>query len=882
MLPLRNRISLVAVVIALAALALLAVACAAKPGPAGSSGAAGPQGSQGVPGPAGPPGPQGAQGVVGTRGPAGATSAQMASVEAKLAISLTVSSPANGTHFVAGEQPVVTVTLSDPFAAPLSRDDFATLNLYMYGPQATAKTKTAVALLNASTDRSKPVHHYVELKADPAVTVKGNVLTYKLQPITKEEPGTYTVSVWAVSKESGLVQTFELADAQIGTATVEKQIVEKAKCAGCHLGADSGKMYFYHIDPGRSPTGNWALDFLPVRTCKSCHNNDGYAAYAGNIANPTGPADVRTPDPIVRRVHGVHMGKELKNPFNIDPKSGNFRDYTGVLFPVSVKNCTTCHVDDRWKTQPSRQACGSCHDNAWFDATASMPATAKAHKAGPQADDSACAACHPADTGGVKAVAESHKVSQPLNEVAVSMTPPGKGKFYAAGDRPLITLVIKDDAGNPIDHTKVTSATFSTAGLFVYGNRARTVPVLTNTARNGSSMLRASVSNATAAGGADPKGWTFAATDTFKIAVNGDLPIELAAPEGRQTPNQVRDWLAAKFSDVTVTASATAVTIRSNIRGAKSRIDIYDSSVTKIMGWKPPGRKMASGAMTAGVTMEPYVNVGRASYPTNDLRSLADPLEYSDPAVTRSSGNITYQLDDVKGLLPGIYSVYVWIQPVAGRTPNVSRPAIGFMNFQIGTETPEKKVATNCTQCHANTIWHLDAGPQHPEPFDPDYCKACHDYARYETGDGFANLGGTSLNGWSGYGAVPLARRVHGLHFGRYLAYPEEIYAGNPDAFVEAIFPQDVRNCTKCHDPKESPAWKENPSRLACMACHDSDRATTHAELMTAFPNPADPWSSNTTETCKVCHGAGKEFSPDKMHNIAQPYKPPYPREPGE
>ena len=704
MLPLRNSASLFVIVIALASLTLLAAACASAPGPAGPAGVAGPQGAQGVPGPQGPPGPQGAQGVAGPRGPAGASAAQMASVGSRLAISLTVSRPANGTHFVAVEQPVVTVILADPFAAPLSRDDFATLNLYMYGPQETTKTKTAVALLNAATDRAKPLHHYVDLKADPAVTVKDNVLTYKLQPITKEEPGTYTVGVWAVSKESGLIQTFELADTQLGTATVEKQSVAKEKCAACHLGADSGKMYFTHIDPGRSPTGNWALDFAPVRTCKSCHNNDGYAAYAGNIANPTGPSDVRTPDSIVRRAHGIHMGEGLKNPFNIDPKTGDFRDYTGVLFPANVKNCTTCHVDDRWKTQPSRQACGSCHDNVWFDATANMPATAKAHQAGPQADDAACAACHPADTGGAKAVAASHKVSQLVNEVTVSMTPPGKGKFYAAGDRPLITMVIKDDAGKPIDHTKVTSATFSTAGLFVYGNRARTVPVLTNTAKNGNSTLRASVTNSTAAAGADPKGWTFAATDTLKIAVNGGPPVELAAPEGRQTPNQVRDWLAAQLSDVTVTASATAVTIRSNIQGDRSRIDIYDSSVTKIMGWKTPGRKMASGAMTAGVTMEPYVNVGRASYPTNDLRSLADPFEYSDPAVTRSTGNITYQLDDVKGLPPGTYSVYVWIQPIAGRTPNVSRPAIGFMNFQVGTETPEKKIATNCTQCHGDAI----------------------------------------------------------------------------------------------------------------------------------------------------------------------------------
>jgi len=792
-----------------------------------------------------------------------------------VAVSLTVSSPANGTHFVAGEQPLVTVKLFDQFATPLSRDDFATLNLYMYGPQETSKTKTAVALLNASTDRAKSPHHYIDLKTEPAVTVKGNVLTYKLQPITKEEPGTYTVGVWAVSKASGLLQAFELANTQIGTATVEKQIVEKDKCATCHLGAASGKFYFAHVDPGRSPTGNWALDSVPVRTCKSCHNNDGYAAYSGNIADPAADSSVRTPDPIVRRVHGVHMGEELKNAFNIDPQKGNFRAYTGVAFPANVKNCTSCHVDDRWKTSPSRLACGTCHDNIWFGDTASMPATTKAHPGGPQADDATCAipACHPAETGGSKGVAEAHKVSQPLNQVAVSMTPPGNGKFYVAGEKPKVTIVIKDDKGSPIaDHTKVDTTNFSTAGLFVYGPRSDTVPVLTSTAKNGVSKLRASVTNGAAAAGSDTKGWTFAAGSIFKIAVNGAAPAELAAPAGLQTPAQVRDWLASKLSGVTVTASATTVNIKSNIQGASSRIEIYDGPVTKAMGWK-------RGPNT---TLEPDVTVAAASYPTNDLRALSDPLDYSDPNVTRNAGDITYQLDDVAGVRAGTYFVYVWVQPVAGKTANVSRPAIGFMSFQVGTETADLKVATNCTQCHGETIWHLDEGPQHPEPFDPDYCKACHDYGRYNTGDGFKNLGGTSLNGWSGFGAVPLARRVHGVHFGRYLDHPEMVYAGNPDAFKEVIFPQDVRNCTKCHDPKGSPAWKEQPSRLACLACHDSDQAAAHARLMVSSPPNADPWGADTTETCTVCHGAGREFSPDKVHNISNPYKPPYPREPGE
>src|SRR5205814_10069866 len=83
----------------------------------------------------------------------------------------------------------------------------------------------------------------------------------------------------------------------------------------------------------------------------------------------------------------------------------------------------------------------------------------------------------------------------PINVLDVTLSPPANGTFYVAGEKPVVTLVIKDDAGNPIDHTKVTDGNFSTASLFVYGPRSRTVPVLTSAARNVNSTCRASVPN---------------------------------------------------------------------------------------------------------------------------------------------------------------------------------------------------------------------------------------------------------------------------------------------------------------------------------------------------------------------------------------------------
>jgi hypothetical protein len=683
--------------------------------------------------------------VVLTVGPVGQAAQQES-------VTLSVSAPANGTHFVVGEAPAISVSLPEQY----SREDYSQLRLHVYGPQETTKTVTAVKLLNASTDRSTGLHHYINLITDPNVGVNGNVLTYNLQAVSDEEPGTYTASLWVVMKDSS-IQSFPLADFQVGTGTTEAQIVDKDKCAQCHLGADNGQFYLKHVDPSRPGTfGNPSIDSWPVRTCKSCHNTEGYAAYRD-------PEDssVRVPDPIVHRVHGVHKGADLKNPRNNDPVTGLFRDYIHVEFPANIRNCTYCHVDDRWKTTPSRLACGACHDNIWFGPLASMPATGQAHPGGHQSTDAGCSFCHPADTGGYMPVAQAHKIDPPAfqHTVELSMTPPLNGTHYGDGEMPQITVTIKDAAtGVAVDPATITEADWSRFRLQVSGPREDTGPVLT--------------------------------TATKSTAVS--------------------------------------------------------------------------------------------SYTYNDLRVRTD-LTKEDPNVTRSSTAVTYQLDDVTGLEAGTYTVFVQV-----RKGSTGDTTVELTNFQVGTEIEEPKICTNCTDCHDDTRMHGSY------PFNSDVCKNCHDYKRMGTGYGWAGApptgtNGTSTSGWSGFGAKPLASRIHGVHRGRYLEHPEDVkplyrlvsgvpvYQPDYD-FSEVIFPQDVRNCTKCH--ADNPVWTQEPSRLACLACHDSDAAIYHGSLMTFDSTPDDPYGGDEVETCIICHGEHAAFSPGQMHNISDPYKPPYLRDP--
>ncbi|MHB8872270.1 MAG: hypothetical protein ACYC8T_01155 [Myxococcaceae bacterium] len=267
-------------------------------GPQGDRGPAGPDGINGLPGgdgaagaagATGSIGPTGATGSTGTVGDAGATGATgtagtnglNAGQTPGLSLTVALSAPANGTHYVAGEAPVVTVTLKDERGYALTTSDLGTGRLTIAGPMDATKTKTAVALMRASADYASSQHHYVNLLATPDANlqVSGNVITYKLNAVANEAAGTYLVGVWTVAKKYPADQAFANKEIQIGTAVAQAQIV--GNCVDCHKGPISGMTYLHHIDPGYSPTGNYALDADPVRTCKACHNEAGYAAYCG-------------------------------------------------------------------------------------------------------------------------------------------------------------------------------------------------------------------------------------------------------------------------------------------------------------------------------------------------------------------------------------------------------------------------------------------------------------------------------------------------------------------------------------------------------------------------------------------------------------------------
>jgi OmcA/MtrC family decaheme c-type cytochrome len=152
-----------------------------------------------------------------------------------------------------------------------------------------------------------------------------------------------------------------------GAVTETWAAVANATCNQCHtdLGAHGGSR-------------------KDIKLCVTCHSPQSWDPDTGNTV------DMKV------MIHKIHDGANLPSvqagtPYVIIGHQQSVVDFSDVVLPQDIRNCTTCHKPDApegdiWMTRPTRAACGSCHDNVNF-------ATGENHPL-PQADDSACASCH--------------------------------------------------------------------------------------------------------------------------------------------------------------------------------------------------------------------------------------------------------------------------------------------------------------------------------------------------------------------------------------------------------------------------------------------------------------------------------------------------------
>jgi OmcA/MtrC family decaheme c-type cytochrome len=210
-------------------------------------------------------------------------------------------------------------------------------------------------------------------------------------------------------------------------------------------------------------------DVIKTATCNKCHDQMGF--HGGSRRTMEVCVLCHTPqtvDPdtgnsvdMIEMTHKIHSGVALPSveagtPYKIIGNSQSVHDYSHIAFPAGTRNCVVCHEQDKGAAQkeawlsPTRQACGSCHDNVNF-------ATGKNHLDLPQVSDNQCATCHTpqgelefdASIRGAHTVGEYSKTLPGTVFEILGVTDAGPGK------KPTVSFSVKDKRGNPVDTSKM-------------------------------------------------------------------------------------------------------------------------------------------------------------------------------------------------------------------------------------------------------------------------------------------------------------------------------------------------------------------------------------------------------------------------------------------
>jgi OmcA/MtrC family decaheme c-type cytochrome len=100
-------------------------------------------------------------------------------------------------------------------------------------------------------------------------------------------------------------------------------------------------------------------------------------------------------------IHKIHYGENLTNGYFIVGYGDRTHDYSNIVFPQDVRNCTTCHQESdptvpqasNWQEVQNRVSCGSCHD--WIDWDGSENDPTLLHPGGfTFLNDTDCVVCH--------------------------------------------------------------------------------------------------------------------------------------------------------------------------------------------------------------------------------------------------------------------------------------------------------------------------------------------------------------------------------------------------------------------------------------------------------------------------------------------------------
>ncbi len=264
-----------------------------------------------------------------------------------------------------------------------------------------------------------------------------------------------------------------------------------------NLGTNYAGATFNFVPNGAAVTVT--RDVIRTQSCNTCHDSlafhGGYAQgmQACVLCHQPQNADPSTGNSLDAKVffHSLHMGSSLPTvvgtkttpgvPYEIIGYMNSVNNFSNVIDPAMAQRCEVCHSQTTgaaqakaFLTEPTRAACGGCHNDIDF-ATGFSSGPEVNHPGGPQADDTQCMNCHipqgemPFDASimGAHVVATDTAATYPqnpdtllagINLAITSVT------NTSAGQTPTVKFTMQDDKGNNVPLSSLGFLQFTMAG----------------------------------------------------------------------------------------------------------------------------------------------------------------------------------------------------------------------------------------------------------------------------------------------------------------------------------------------------------------------------------------------------------------------------------
>ncbi len=222
---------------------------------------------------------------------------------------------------------------------------------------------------------------------------------------------------------------------------------------------------------GAAVTATWAK----INQSTSCLNCHAELAFHGGsrrevrlcvLCHAEGMSDPDTSNVIDMEVmiHKIHFGPNLPSvkagkPYRIIGYQQTVYDFSHTTFPQDIRNCQNCHEgtvaaqkpaqSQNYNTEPTRDACGACHDDINWTSGAN-------HPAGPQANDAACSTCHQPDGPEFGAsIKGAHTIPAKSTQLKGLKAEIVSVSNVAAGKSPTVVFKVTNGDGTAVDATKL-------------------------------------------------------------------------------------------------------------------------------------------------------------------------------------------------------------------------------------------------------------------------------------------------------------------------------------------------------------------------------------------------------------------------------------------